>query len=178
MSGSIGVRERRVLLLSPDAALASALAPALAVRGIGLDVHAGAQLERAAEELGSLLSPPRGEAPEAPLIVCDCAGEWGLARAFFAARAARRRTVALLVTGGAAEYGPAVTLMAACIKARPELRIAVVTDRVAEESRACAAERRAAWSIDDLACALCDLIDGRRNRRGDTIRLQQYSRSG
>lgn len=111
---------------------------AVEVRELGDDFAAGARRLAAEIDAGTIL-------------VCDCRGERGCERAFFACRDSTARTVVLLAVGAEAECEAVEVLAAALRKAMPQLRLAVVTDRVDEAARPSGAERRTQPAVPALA---------------------------
>ncbi len=153
-----GAAQARILLLTDDVPLSRSLEPALATRTIALDVvesDPGRPAE-VAEPLRKLFGSERGNVD---LIVCDCSGDSGLERAFFACREALDRRVLLLVIGERGEIGPVSTLVAGILKVRPSARIGIVTDHVREQTRPSGGRVLAPWTPSDLAQTLRSAID-------------------
>lgn len=165
------IGKRRILLFSQDEPLAQALGTALAPYAIELDV-AGGRIDGA--ELPRILNSSRDRDS---LVVCDFAGEDGLRCAFFVARESRGRQLAFLALDEKAENGPVATLIAGLAKALPEVRVVVVTDRVVEDSRAAGSPERRAWTPEQLAAALRQVMIGVQPQ-GEIIRLHDLPRSG
>jgi hypothetical protein len=105
------------------------------------------------------------------LIVCDCSGERGSERGFFACRAARNIPVVLLAVGGRSEPDVVQTMMIGLCKALPESRVALLTDRVPEQSRPTGGAAHERWQASDLARLLLR-IDRHDGATGRVFRLR------
>ncbi len=164
-----GGRRRRFVWIGRDDEVAGVVRRGLAAEGVDLDVR---EIEADfAVSAAALVGEP------IDLLVCDCSGDRGCERAFFVCREAGPLPVVLFAVGPEVEEGAVTILMAGLIKALPNARVTMVTDRIAEVARPTGASLRAQWGGREAAKTLCGIAGAPDAHAGETFRLRRDGES-